>query len=109
MKEFATYDNDTDLRELLYTDVTDEKVLRFIFKKGGKVNATNLQYCISLQSKKNISDILLNLETSGLIKAVDSHHYKVTGKAYWRRFRDSKTVQWTIAIIGLIATFLALR
>ena len=66
------YKNDKDLSAIIYTEITDEKVLNFIFKKGGKVNITNLQWCVSFYTKKSVEQNIINLKEAGLIKIVDS-------------------------------------
>ena len=107
-KPLPTYENDKDLSELIYTEVTDEKVLNFFFKKGGIVNVNNLQYCVGLYGKKELAQHIVNLETAGMIKAISSFEFKLTTKARFDRIYSSKSIVFWLILIGTLATLLTL-
>ncbi|HYM93455.1 MAG TPA: hypothetical protein VET23_04900 [Chitinophagaceae bacterium] len=107
MKEIATYENDQDLYWLSNTEITDESILDFIFKKGGSVNWNNLSYILNNYNRKDISQIFINLKANGLINVKSHTDVRVTAKARWKRFRDSKTLI-TIGVICGIISFLIL-
>ena len=108
MKNAYTYENDIDLKELVYTEITDEKILDFFFKKGGTVNIVNLQWCVSNYSNKQIAQNLLNLELAGLIYHSKYPLSKLTFKARWQKFRDLKSWTFWAAICGIIALLILL-
>lgn len=108
-KQPPTYHNDNDVSELVYTEVTDEKLLNFFFKKGGKVNVNNLSYVVHEYGKKELAQHFVNLETAGLIEYIEWPMAKVTTKARWERLRDNKTLWFIIGLLSLAAAFLALR
>lgn len=103
-----TYENDKDISPLLNTELSDELVLDFFFKKGGKVNINNLQAVLSIYGRKQIAQNLVNLKEKGLIKFVDSFNCKLTYKARWEKTRDSKTLIWAGLICGIIAFLILL-
>jgi hypothetical protein len=103
-----SYENDRDISELVYTELTDEKLLKFFFKKGGKVNINNLALLVHQYGKKEIAHNVVSLETLGLIKPVSNFEYAVTNKARWQRIRDSKTLIFGGIIAAIIATLILL-
>lgn len=104
-----SYENDKDLEPLLYTELSKQRVLDFFFKKRGKVNINNLQYLVVTHSNRQIAPILLELKMEGLIEIIEHPYAILTLKARWERFRDNKNIWWIIAVLGLIAGYLALR
>ncbi|MBL7696587.1 MAG: hypothetical protein JNK79_00445 [Chitinophagaceae bacterium] len=108
MKPLPTYENDTDIEELVYTEVTDEKLLNFFFKKGGTVNINNLTYCVNLYGKKDISQNILNLQMKELVSQKEGFLFTVTGKAKWIRFYSHPTWQFFAAIAGILATLISI-
>jgi hypothetical protein len=103
MGELPTYENDKDLSQLIYTEISDDKVLSFLFKKGGKVNVVNLTYCVNTYGKKDIAANLVSLEAAGLISFTGQSFARVTAKARWQRFRDSKELVTVGVLCGIIA------
>jgi hypothetical protein len=102
MKNIPTYENDKDLEPLLFGELTEEKVLRFFFKKNGRVNWNNFSYCVSEYGKKQVAHILKELEGRGLIKHTEYPMMKVTYKAKWERIRDNKTIIAIGVICGIL-------
>jgi hypothetical protein len=100
-----TYENDEDIRQLLYTEVTDQKLLDFFFKKGGKVNIMNLQWCINHYAEKQIAQNIVNLEHDGLIEPIGGSMYSVTKEARRKRFNYQK---WSFLIGVILGTAIAL-
>jgi predicted transcriptional regulator len=103
-KELPTYDNDKQLSQLLYSEITDDTLLNLFFQKGGTVNITNLNYLVGTNSKNDFSRNLISLESKGLVKSTGSHTYKVTAKARWSKLRDSKALIWVVSICA-VASF----
>jgi len=105
-RELTTYENDKDWIKLYLVNTTDEMILEFIFKKGGRVNVTNMNSLMRSDGRLNTSipQHILNLQQKELIEPDGSHYYKITKKAKWERFRDYKGwMFWTF-----IASFLIL-
>lgn len=112
MKEPPTYYNDNNIKQLIYTEVTDDTLLDFFFKKHGKVNINNLQYVVHEYGKKQIAQNLVNLEAKGLIKSKKGFLWVVTTKARWQRFYSHPTwTFWTVVltVVGIIIALIALR
>lgn len=110
--KIVTYENDKDIGQLIYTELTDDKLLEFFFKKGGEVNITNLNYCMNeygyhYGNNMKFSQHFVNLETAGLIKPGKGPYYKVTRKARLRRLYDHKGWQFWLIVIAAITSVLS--
>lgn len=103
-----TYENDKPFLALLYSDITEQRLLDFIFSKGGILNHNNAHILFVKSNRQNTYlRSLKSLESDGFIKPFGSHCYKVTTKARWVRIRDNKA--WNlIAAIASIGAFLIL-
>jgi hypothetical protein len=110
MKKAITYENDKDLGLLIYTEITDEKLLEFFFKKCGKVNVNNLNWCYSTYGPKHtdLAKHIVSLEVQGLIKPIDSIHYKLTFKARIEWIYKHKSLAFWSTIATIAGTIIAI-
>lgn len=70
--------------------MTQERLLDFFFKKGGTVNLSNIKYLVDQSNTvNNLSKCVNGLKADGLIKSVDSHHFKLTTKARHQKIYKS--------------------
>lgn len=114
MKELPTYEKDSDIYLLMYSEfLTDEMVLAFAIKKG-KLNFNNFNYVINEhgthRQNKNPAGNILSLIHKGLLRHDQKQAMllRPTFKAKWQKMRDSNNTTFWLLILSIAISIAAL-
>jgi hypothetical protein len=107
--EGIDYRNDEDFNALVSADITEDRLITFIIRKGGKVNLTNLTFLVRERSKTDdVVQQIRNMISDGILKKVDSHYFKLTFKGRLNRIYKSPAWIFWLLVISVMLSLLAI-